>query len=164
MLCKSSTAAGILVKGDTDPELFEWWLCIQTRGRRKPGKPGKLDWPGDGGGRRGRGKGGKDNWNETGCRCAVRETSCFKVPCFKQVFVLKFKERQLSARWVLALGTGFKQLTTVGNYSISSLAAIMARLVPIKILYSTQWVCVPVPSEFSFSTLSHYYFTAFTVT
>ena len=25
------------------------------------------------------------------------------------------------------------------------------------------WVCVPTPSEFSFSTLSHYYFTAFTV-
>lgn len=40
--------------------------------QEKAWKPGKLDWPGDGGGRRGRGKGGKDNRRETGCRCATR--------------------------------------------------------------------------------------------
>lgn len=93
MPCTSSKAAGILVKGDTDPELFEWRLCIQTRGRRKTGKPGKLDWPGDGGGRRGRGKGRKDSRRETGCRCATRVDLLFWGSTFQTNFLSKVQRK-----------------------------------------------------------------------
>ena len=59
MLCMYSTAAGILVKGDTDPKLFEWLLWSQARGRRRIGKLGKLHWPGEGWGQECKMKGQK---------------------------------------------------------------------------------------------------------
>lgn len=105
MSCTYSTAAGILVKGDTNPELLERWLCSrQEVGEWRESLGSWLT------GRRG-GRGGVEDERQKrqqelsrGAVVLLEQTSYPKLPYFKQVYK-KFKEIQPSARWKVALGT-----------------------------------------------------------
>lgn len=104
-LCTYSTAAGILVKVDTNLEMFEWWGCSQGRGGRRTAKQGKLDWQAEWRAEEWNMKGQKRQEAWEGLQMCWWDRPL--IPSFHVSVFLKFKERQLSARWEVAFGTWF---------------------------------------------------------